>query len=83
MHVHRGMNNHPGLETVDDDIICTEKIIADRKTFFIDLKSNARGRVVRITEKVSSNRDRIMVPAEILDDFIAALQDIQRANKEN
>ena len=50
MRVHRGMNNHPGLETVDDDIICTEKIIADRKTFFIDLKSNARGRVVRITE---------------------------------
>ena len=52
---------------MDDDIICTEKIIADRKTFFIDLKSNTRGRVVRITEKVSSNRDRIMVPAEILD----------------
>ena len=68
---------------VDDDIICTEKIIADRKTFFIDLKSNARGRVVRITEKVSSNRDRIMVPAEILDDFISALQDIRKANQEN
>ena len=68
---------------MDDDIICTEKIIADRKTFFIDLKSNARGRVVRITEKVSSNRDRIMVPAEILDDFIAALQDIRQANLEN
>lgn len=76
-------NNHPGNVTVDDDIICTEKIIADRKTFFIDLKSNARGRVVRITEKVSSNRDRIMVPAEILDDFIAALEDIRRANNEN
>ena len=68
---------------MDDDIICTEKIIADRKTFCIDLKSNARGRVVRITEKVSSNRDRIMVPAEILDDFIAALEDIRRANNEN
>ena len=68
---------------VDDDIICTEKIIADRKTFFIDLKSNARGRVIRITEKVSSNRDRIMVPAEILDDFISALQDIRKANQEN
>jgi hypothetical protein len=62
---------------VEDDIICTEKIIADRKTFFLDLKQNSRGQVVRITEKVSSNRDRIMVPAEILDDFIAALQDIR------
>ena len=67
---------------MDDDIICTEKIIADRKTFFIDLKSNARGRVVRITEKVSSTRDRIMGPPEILDDFIAALEDSRRANKE-
>ena len=71
------------LNNMEDDIICTEKIIADRKTFFLDLKSNARGRVVRITEKVSSNRDRIMVPAEILDDFIAALQDIRKANEEN
>ncbi len=75
--------HNPGLrrKTVDDDIICTEKIIADRKTFYIDLKSNARGRVVRITEKVSANRDRIMVPAEILDDFISALQDVREANK--
>lgn len=62
----------------DDEIICTEKIITDRKTFFLDLKQNARGRVVRITEKVSTNRDRIMVPIEILDDFIAALQDIKK-----
>ena len=59
-----------------------EKIIAERKTFFLDLKQNARGKVVRITEKVSSNRDRIMVPAEILDDFIAALQDIRETMKQ-
>lgn len=78
----RLFHNKSRYKTVDDDIICTEKIIADRKTFYIDLKANARGRVVRITEKVSSNRDRIMVPAEILDDFIAALEDIRRANKE-
>ena len=58
------------------------KIIAERKTFFLDLKQNARGKVVRITEKVSSNRDRIMVPAEILDDFIAALQDIRETLKQ-
>ena len=65
---------------MEDDIICTEKIIAERKTFFLDLKQNARGKVVRITEKVSSNR--IMVPAEILDDFIAALQDIRETLKQ-
>lgn len=67
---------------MDDDIICTEKLSNDRKTFFIDLKANARGRMVRITEKVSSNRDRIMVPIELLDDFIAALSEVSRVNRE-
>ncbi len=60
-----------------DDLLHTEKILADRKTFYLDLKENARGKVVKITEEVSGNRDTIMVPAEILGDFIAALTDIQ------
>jgi len=62
---------------VEDDIIHSEKIIAERKTFFLDLKKNQRGFVIRVTEKVSNNRDRIMIPAEILDEMIAALQDIK------
>ena len=59
------------------DRLHTEKIIADRKTFYLDLIENARGKVVKITEEVSGNRDTIMVPAEILNDFIEALTDIQ------
>ena len=66
----------------DNDLLHTEKIIADRKTFFLDLKENARGRVVKITEDVSGNRDTIMVPAEILKDFIEALQDIHETAEE-
>ena len=62
---------------MQQDVLHTEKIISDRKTFFLDLKENARGRVVKITEDVSGNRDTIMVPAEILNDFIEALQDIK------
>jgi|TARA_B110000467_G_C18109099_1_gene361484 hypothetical protein len=62
---------------VDQEILHTEKILADRKIFFMDLKENQRGRVVKITEDVSGNRDTIMVPAEILGDFIAALTDIK------
>lgn len=65
---------------MDSDLLHTEKILADRKTFFLDLKENARGRVVKITEDVGGNRDTIMVPAEILADFIAALGDIQATN---
>lgn len=62
---------------VDADLLHTEKILADRKTFYLDLKQNSRGMVVKITEDVSGNRDTIMVPAEILGDFIAALSDIK------
>lgn len=62
---------------MDNGLLHTEKILADRKTFYIDLKENARGMVVKITEDVGGNRDTIMVPAEILADFIQALQDVK------
>lgn len=62
---------------MESDLLHTEKILADRKVFFLDLKRNARGMVVKITEDVNGNRDTIMVPAEILGDFIAALNDIK------
>ena len=62
---------------MESDLLHTEKILADRKVFFLDLKRNARGMVVKITEDVNGNRDTIMVPAEILGDFIAALSDIK------
>ncbi len=62
---------------MESEILHTEKILSDRKIFFLDLKENARGRVVKITEDVAGNRDTIMVPAEILGDFIAALSDIK------
>ncbi len=69
-------NNNQGSK-VESDLLHTEKILSDRKTFFLDLKQNSRGMVVKITEDVSGNRDTIMVPAEILGDFIAALTDIK------
>ena len=65
---------------MESDLLHTEKIFADRKTFFLDLKENARGRVIKITEDVGGNRDTIMVPAEILGDLIAALNDIKVTN---
>jgi hypothetical protein len=71
-----GANNKEGNK-VDSDLLHTEKILSDRKTFFLDLKQNSRGMVVKITEDVGGNRDTIMVPAEILGDFIAALTDIK------
>jgi len=65
-----------------DDAIHTEKVIADRKIFFLDLKENDRGQFVKITEDVRGRRDTIMVPAECLDDFIEALQEVREATDE-
>lgn len=60
----------------------TEKIFSDRKVFFLDLKENDRGQFVKITEDVRGRRDTIMVPAEILDDFIDALENVREACSE-
>lgn len=66
----RGSDNFP---------IHTEKIVGERKIFFLDLKENDRGQFVKITEDVRGRRDTIMVPAETLDEFIEALQAVREA----
>ena len=63
----------------DNQPIHTEKLESDRKKFFLDLKENDRGQFVKITEDVRGRRDTIMVPIEVLDDFIDALHDIRDA----
>ncbi len=63
----------------DSEPIHTEKVFADRKIFFLDLKENDRGRFVKITEDVRGRRDTIMIPAEVLDDFVEALKNVQTA----
>lgn len=53
--------------------LASEKITSDRKTFFIDLKENNRGRYYKITEDVGGRRDTIILPAEAAREFIEAL----------
>ena len=54
----------------------TEKILTDRKVFFLDLKENNRGRFLKITEDVRGRRDTIMLPIENLEEFVEALNRI-------
>ena len=54
----------------------SEKVQIERKTFFLDLKENARGRFLRITEDVGGRRDRIIMPATGMEDFARALDDL-------
>lgn len=49
--------------------IKTGKLTVERKNFYFDLKENARGAFLRITEDVNGRRDTIIVPASGLQDF--------------
>jgi len=53
--------------------IATERLSVDRKIFFLDLKENHRGRVLKITEDVGGRRNTIMLPAEAFKEFAEAL----------
>ncbi len=56
-----------------DKPILSQKIRVERKQFFFDLKENASGRFIRITEDVFGRRDTIIVPTTGLGDFLEAL----------
>jgi len=40
-----------------------EKVVVDRKIFYLDLMENQRGRFLKITEDVGGRRDTIILPA--------------------
>lgn len=69
----RGGGGGDGYQRQSSPPLMTEKIISERKQFFLDLKENSRGRVVKITEDVRGRRDTIMVPIEVLQEFHDAL----------
>ena len=60
----------------------SEKIMTDRKIFFLDLKENERGRVIKITEDVRGRRHTIMLPVESADEFLDALQRILEVERD-
>ena len=67
------MNDTPG-ERMQSAPIASEKIVNERKIFFLDLKENQRGRFLKITEDVGGRRDTIMLPAAAFKDFAEALE---------
>lgn len=53
-------------ERQPSELIASERVVSTRKTFFLDLKENFRGRFLKITEDVDGNRDTIVIPVEAL-----------------
>ena len=67
------MISNTGEQTLNEPL-ASEKISIDRKVFFLDLKENARGRFLKITEDVGGRRDTIMLPVAAFRDFAEALE---------
>jgi hypothetical protein len=65
-----------------EDILKTEKIQIERKSFVFVLKENPRGRFLRITEDVGGRRDTIIVPAPGLEEFKRIIDEMVRAAAE-
>jgi hypothetical protein len=66
-----------------DDALASERIQIERKQFFFDLKENAQGRFLKITEDVSGRRNTIIVPSTGLGGFRDTLDKIIEAEQEN
>jgi hypothetical protein len=64
-----------------EEVLKSEKIAVERKSFFFDLKENPRGRFLRITEDVNGRRDTIIIPAPGLEDFRKALDAMIEAHQ--
>jgi hypothetical protein len=62
---------HENLPPINEPL-ASEKITMDRKVFFLDLKENARGRFMKITEDVGGRRDTIMLPNAAFREFLEA-----------
>lgn len=61
---------------VQEQVLKTERIQIERKTFEITLKENPRGRFVCIAEEVGSHRDMIIVPGSGLEQFSNLLNSV-------
>ena len=67
---------------VNEDLLKSERVQIERKTFVFTLKENSRGRFLRITEDVGGRRDTIIIPSTGLVDFKQLLADMVKAANE-
>lgn len=76
------VQNHPGEQ---DKVLFTEIVNSpEGKTFFIDVKENARGVAVNIRERRARGQsDRIMIPAEILSEVMDSLEKVEKFLSDN
>ena len=67
---------------VNEDMLKSERLQIERKSFVFTLKENIRGRFLRITDDVGGRRDTIIIPATGLEDFKKLLDEMVKAANE-
>ena len=67
---------------VNEELLKSERIQIERKTFLFTLKENPRGRFLRITEDVGGRRDTIIIPGPGLEEFKKLLAEMVKAAAE-
>jgi hypothetical protein len=67
---------------VPEDVLRTEKIQVERKTFILTLRENPRGRFLRITEDVGGRHNSVIVPATGLEDFKKLVDEMVKLSDE-
>lgn len=62
-----------GKNRTGEALLYSERLQIERKHFYFELKENASGQFLRMTEDVGGRRDTIIVPATGLTEFSAAV----------
>lgn len=72
-------------QTQQDDrnetVLMSQKVVANQKLFYLDLKENERGKFLKISEKDGRFRSTIMIPEEVLQDVAAIVQEASKMVK--
>ena len=65
-----------------ENSLLSERIQIERKQFFFDLKENASGRFLRVTEDVGGRRDTVIIPATGLELIRETIDHANKADQE-
>ena len=79
---HQPYAAQPPRPFVQEDTLKSEEIQIERKTFYLTLKENPRGRFLRISEENNAKRNSIIIPAPGLKEFQKLINEMVKASNE-
>jgi hypothetical protein len=59
-----------------DQVIASKELQIERKRIVIEMRENARGRFLRITEESHGRRNTVIVPSTGLNEFMTAADEV-------